>query len=79
MDVNAEKAALIKEIQQVEDISLLQALKAVLHYGLRSEGKVSIDQYNKEIEEAESRIENGDFVLHEDAINLIKGWRKKGD
>lgn len=31
MDVNAERALLIKELQQVEDISLLQAIKAVLH------------------------------------------------
>ena len=31
MDVDAERALLIKELQQVENISLLQAVRAVLH------------------------------------------------
>lgn len=77
MDVNKERALLIKELQQVEDLSLLQAIKAVLHYGLQNEGRVSIEQYNKEIEEAEARIEQGEYVVHEEAVNRIKGWRKK--
>jgi predicted transcriptional regulator len=38
----------------------------------------SLDQYNREIEEAEARIERGEFVLREDAINRIKEWREKG-
>lgn len=46
MDVDAERALLIKELQQVEDISLLHAIKAVLHYGLKSEGKISIERNN---------------------------------
>lgn len=75
MDINAERALLIKELQQVEDISLLKAIKAVLHYGLQNEGIISIEQYNREIEEAEARIERGDFVPHEEAVNRIKGWR----
>ena len=77
MDINAERAWLIKEIQQVEDISLLNALKAVLSYGLQSEGRVSLEQYNKEIDESEERIARGEFMVHEDAVRYIKGWRKK--
>lgn len=38
MDINTEKALLIKELRQVEDISLLRAIKAILHYALKSEG-----------------------------------------
>jgi predicted transcriptional regulator len=78
MDVKTERALLIRELQQVEDISLLQAIKAVLHYGLQSEGRISIEQYNRELGEAEIRIDKGDFVTHEDAISRIKGWRKTG-
>jgi hypothetical protein len=78
MDIDTERALLIKELQQVEDISLLQAIKAVLHYGLQSEGKISIEQYNRELEEAEARIDRGEFVPHEEAVNRIKGWRKTG-
>src|SRR3546814_13852282 len=39
MDIKAERALLIQEIQQVEDISLRKAIKAVLHYGLQNEGR----------------------------------------
>jgi predicted transcriptional regulator len=78
MDINAERDSLIKELQQVEDIWLLQAIKAVLHYGLQSEGRISIEQYNRELEEAEARIERGKFIVHEEAVNRIKGWRKAG-
>ncbi len=61
MDIQAEfRALLIKEIQRVEDVSLLRAIKAVLHYGLQHEG--SIEQYNRELDEAEARIENGEYV-----------------
>jgi predicted transcriptional regulator len=79
MDLNSERALLIKELQQVEDISLLRAIKAVLHYGLQNEGIISVEQYNKEIEEAEARIDSGNFVVHEDAVNRIKKWRIKED
>lgn len=79
MDLNSERALLIKELQQVEDISLLRAIKAVLHYGLQNEGIISVEQYNKEIEEAEARIDSGNFVVHEDEVNRIKKWRIKED
>ncbi len=78
MNVDAERSMLIKDIEQVEDISLLQAIKAVLHYGLQSEGKISVEQYNRELDEAEARIDRGDFVTHEEAVNRIRGWRKTG-
>ncbi len=78
MDINEEKALLIKEIQQVGDASLLKAIKVMLHYGLQNEGRISIEQYNKEIEEAEARIERGDSITHEEAVHRIKAWRKTG-
>lgn len=78
MDINAERASLIKELEKVEDLSLLRAIKAVLHYGLQSEGIISIEQYNRELEEAEAGIERGEFVEHEEAVSRIKGWRKAG-
>ena len=66
MDINTERSLLIKELQQVEDPSLLQAIKAVLHYGLKNEGHISIEQYNRELDEANARIESGKFITQED-------------
>ena len=69
MDVNSERSLLIKELQQVNDISLLKAIKAVLHFGLKTEGKISIEQYNMELDEAEAEIERGEFIAHEEYQN----------
>ena len=74
MDVNTERALLIKELQQVEDISLLKAIKAILHYGLKSEGRISVEQYNRELDEAEARISRGDFFTQEEVESMAKEW-----
>ena len=74
MDINAERSLLIKEIKQVEDIALLQAIKAVLHYGLKNEGRISVEQYNRELEEAEAEIDRGEFITHEELKKQMKTW-----
>lgn len=73
-DINIERSLLIKELQQVEDLSLLQAIKAVLHYGLKNEGRISIEQYNRELEEAEAEINRGEFISHEELKKQMKAW-----
>lgn len=74
MDINTERALLIKELQQVEDLSLLKTLKAVLHYGLKNEGRISAEQYDKELEEAEAEIDRGEFITHEELKKQMKEW-----
>jgi hypothetical protein len=59
-----EGATLIKELEQVDDIALLQAIKVMLHYGLKNEGRISIDQYNLELDEAEAEIERGELITN---------------
>jgi hypothetical protein len=77
MDINSEKALLIKEIERVEDLSLLRLLKSMLHYGLKNEGRISLEQYNLELEEADLEIERGEFYVHEDALKEIRSWKEK--
>lgn len=74
MDIKRERTQLIKELEKVEDLSLLQAIKAVLHYGMKNEGRISIEQYNREIEEAEEEIERGEYTTHEDLKKQMKAW-----
>jgi hypothetical protein len=76
MDINSEKAILIKEIEQLQDISLVRVLKSMLHYGLKNEGRISVELYNRELEEADAEIENGDFLTHEDAVKEVRSWRE---
>lgn len=74
MDINIERSLLIKELQLVEDPSLLQAIKAVLYYGLKNEGRISIEQYNKELDEANVRIDAGEFITQEDLEKEASKW-----
>lgn len=74
MDINTERTLLIKELQQVKDLSLLRTLKAVLRYGLKNEGHISIDQYNRELEEAEAEIDSGEFITHVEFKKQMKEW-----
>ena len=36
--------------------------------------RISRKQYNKELDDAVNRIENGDFVSHKDALKEISNW-----
>ena len=36
--------------------------------------RISIEQYNKEIDEAEAEFEKGDYVTHEEMVNKVKQW-----
>jgi len=74
MDIKAERSLIIKELRQVEDISLLRALKHMIHYGLKNEGRISIEQYNRELDEAEARVERGEFFTHEEVKKMSKEW-----
>ena len=66
MDINAERSLLINEIKKVNDISLLKAIKYMLYYGLKNEGRITVDQYNLELDEANRRIEAGEYMSQED-------------
>lgn len=35
---------------------------------------VSVEQYNVEIDEAMKRMDAGDFLTHEEVIEMSKGW-----
>jgi predicted transcriptional regulator len=74
MDIDIERSLIIKELQQINDVSLLKAIKHLVHYGLKNDGHISIEQYNKELEEAEAEIERGEFVSHEDLKKQMKEW-----
>lgn len=74
MDIRRERSLLIKELEQVEDLSLLQAIKAVLHYGMKNGGRISVEQYNHELDEANARIDAGKFITQEDLEKEATQW-----
>ncbi|MBP7478737.1 MAG: hypothetical protein KA797_09450 [Chitinophagales bacterium] len=48
-------------------------IKSFLNVDIDTE-RISKKQYNKEINEAVSRIEEGNFVSHKDAIKELSKW-----
>lgn len=75
MDIQTEKMSLIKRLEQVNDLSLLQALKHMIDFGLqKEEGHISIEQYNNELDEAEAEMDRGEFINHEDLKEEMKKW-----
>ena len=61
----------------MEDVSLVKLLKSMLHYGLKNEGRISLDEYNRELEEADAEIEKGEFLTHQEASKEIRSWRER--
>lgn len=52
---------------------LLEMVKSFLNVDKESK-RISKKQYNKEINEAVTRIEKGDFVSHKDALKELSKW-----
>lgn len=65
MSIKTEKAHLLRDLKYVEDISLLRAMRYMVRYALKNEGRISIEQYNRELEEAEKEVGKGNFITHE--------------
>lgn len=54
----------------VQKQSLLSVIKSFAQPGER----ISLEQYNTEIDEAEAEFEKGDYITHEEMIRQIKQW-----
>jgi len=71
-----ETAAIDKEmhdyfmqLNETEKKSVVQMIKTFLQ-GRKELERISIEQYNKEIEEAESEIERGESYSHEEVVKM---------
>jgi len=52
---------------------ILEMVKSFLNVDADTK-RISKKQYNKEIDAAVKRIENGEFVTHEDAVKELSKW-----
>ncbi len=67
-----KKLELLEWLATVQDKALIEELSK----WKEEHAHVSIDQYNKELEEAEGRIASGDFISHEDVMKESNSWLK---
>ena len=75
MDIQTERSRLIKRLEQINDLSLIQALKHMVDFGLREkEERIGVEQYNRELDEAEAEMDRGEYIGHEDFKEQMKKW-----
>ena len=64
----------ILQLDEAEKKSVLQMLKTFVKGRQVKPSRITIGQYNKEIDEAIARVEAGEFYSQEDAEQMVKEW-----
>ncbi len=57
-------------LSQDQKKSLLEVIKSFI----QPSGRISLEQYNKELSEAESEYEAGNHISSEEMLKLIRQW-----
>ena len=62
------------QLNDAEKKSVIQMLKTFIKGRLGNSGRISIEQYNQELQEAEGEYEKGEYTTHEEFVKQIKKW-----
>ena len=62
------------QLNEVEKKSVLQLLKTFLKERKQNPERITLEQYNKELNEAEAEYEKGDYISHEEMVKQMKQW-----
>ena len=76
MDLEARKYEFIQKLFNVNEV-LFEQLENVLRKGIKeSSERISLEQYNNELDEAESDIDAGNYYTIEEARKIASQWGK---
>lgn len=75
MGLQADLKWIHRELDNVKDPTFIEAIKNMLKYNKKvfSE-RISIEQYNKELDVSIEQIERGEFYTHKEVGERIKQW-----
>jgi hypothetical protein len=65
----------LMDYMQVADNKKLKAIYTLLEEEIGQDSKMSMAQYNKELEAAEAEFNSGDFITHAAMKKKIKQWK----
>jgi len=68
--VERQLSSYIHQLNAAQKKSLLGFIKTI--FPGEEEGAITIEQYNKELDEAEAEIARGEFYTHEEAKEIFK-------
>ena len=69
-----ELLSYILQLDEAEKRSVLQMLKTFLKGREKKASRISIEQYNEEIDEAIARVEAGEYYTQEEVEKISKDW-----
>lgn len=76
MDLQTRKYEFTQKLFYVNEV-LLEQLENVLKKGTNKPERISLEQYNKEIDESIAQIERGKTYTHQEVGEHIKQWEKQ--
>lgn len=62
------------QLNEKQKKSVIQMLKGFLKDKGENKSRISIEEYNKELDEAIEQIKNGEVYSHEEVVKLSKSW-----
>ena len=69
----AQKLELLEWLASLQDKSVIEELIQ----WKEARQRASIEEYNQDIESADTQIEAGEYFTHEEAVREIRSWREK--
>ncbi len=75
MDLETRKYEFIQRVFSLNE-NLFEKLESLLKKETKEPKRISIEQYNKELDEAEKDIEAGNYYTIEEARKIASGWGK---
>jgi hypothetical protein len=64
----------ILQLDEAEKKSVLQMLKTFLKGREGQASRISIEEYNQELQEAAAEYQRGEYTTHEEFVKQIKKW-----
>jgi hypothetical protein len=62
------------QLNDAEKKSVIQMLKTFLQSRKDKADRISVEQYNQELQEAEAEYQKGTYVTHDELLKQIKKW-----
>ena len=62
------------QLNEQEKKSVVQMLKVFLNGRPESQKRISIEQYNRELDEAMEEVKRGEVYTHDEVVKMSKKW-----
>ena len=72
--LDAEINKFLPLLGKEEKLSLLGVIKSFIHLKKEETHRITIDQYNAEIDEALAQVKAGNYVTHEELKKEMEKW-----